>query len=174
MFRRIKQFILALDPKVTFSQTVYIQKILEKKHANLFFSMSQADQIHSLKVAETVERLLSKSRENMDKELLIRAALLHDIGKNKRYSDVWYKTACVLMDTFFKEYAQTVAIENTEKFFLSKALYYYYNHPKIGAEKLRDVNNEEKLALLVEWHHDKSKQHLLLELKILQQADDLN
>lgn len=174
MLNRVKQFFFALNPKITFAQTIYVQEVLDSKQARLFFQMSLEDQSHCLKVAQTAEKLADKYRQNIDKEILIKAALLHDIGKNKKYSNVWYKTICVVMDKLFHDYAVKVAVENTEKLFLSKTLYYYYNHPNIGADKLRDINNEEKLALLVEWHHDKSKQSLLPELKFLQQADDLN
>ena len=174
MFNRINQFFSALNPKITFAQTIYVQEVLDAEQARLFFNMSLADQSHCLKVAKTVEMLAAKYKQNIDKQLLIKAALLHDIGKNKKYSDVWYKTACVLMETLFPDYAAKIAAENTDKIFLSKALYYYYNHPQIGADKLRDLSNEEKLALLVAWHHDKSKQNILPELKLLQQADNLN
>ncbi len=174
MLSRLRQFLFALTDRVSFAETVQVRKLLDKDEAKLFFAMSVIDQKHCLRVCRTAVKILDASNICLDKPLLIKAALLHDIGKEPSGTVLWDKVICVLVAGFLPEYARARASEKADRGSLSRLLYVYFNHAAMGAQKLRALGADWRLALLVEQHHGLSDDPALPELAVLRQADELN
>ena len=181
MFNRVKQFFHAVTAKVSFADALYVREMLDISETVLFFAMSVEDQRHAIDVAHTVERLYDKMRaekkEKIDVELLVKAALLHDIGRVKGDMKIYQKALCVLLDKWDPKYARSLTKPKGEKGTLSHAVFVYYNHPGIGAEKLEAINEDPRMVYLVGRHHSNKKDkesELYKELVLLKKADGMN
>lgn len=141
--------------------------------------MDTAHQYHSLNVAYTSVDLLKKAaREDfgdfIDENLLIRAALLHDIAKKDGTVTTLDKIICVLLDKILPKLAKKIAAKGGgEKHSFKNAVYLYYNHAAIGAAELKKCGLEREAAI-VACHHQPYTDGEAAELTILRQADDLN
>ena len=142
MFYRVRQFISAVGAKLSKEDIYFIDKYLDEKEKELFYSIARYEQVHSVKVARQVmdESLQLKLYDIV----LIKAALLHDIGKKNGGLNLINKPIMVLMDRFMPKY-----LNRLKKI---KAVNTYYNHPQIAVEILADEN--EYLLFLVKNHHN--------------------
>lgn len=183
MIKRIRQFWRAIKAKLTVEDKVFIDKYLNDEEQKLFFAMRVYDQRHVLNVAYTAQKIIEqKQYENIDCNLLIRACLFHDIGRTAKDICLMDKVTSVLLGKFLPQKSKQWASEaeklklNKEKSFWQKrryALYIYYNHARLGAEKLSGLglNN---IAEIIRYHHDKVDCKACSELQILCLADSLN
>lgn len=175
MVKRVRQFYDALTTDFDFSDVIYVRSILDEQEALLFFQMGRIEQKHAVNVAKTAEQLILKAKRPIDKTLLTKAALLHDIGKANGSMLLWHKVACVLLDKFDPQKAKSMASFEQPKGSLAYALYVYYNHPRIGARKIENIYGDYRLAMLVRAHHDdKRPKEIAGELYFLQKADEMN
>ena len=72
------------------------------KNKNYFFAMRVYDQRHVLNVAYTAQKIIEQNQyENIDCNLLIRACLLHDIGRTAKDICLMDKVTSVLLGKFF-------------------------------------------------------------------------
>lgn len=97
--------------------------------------------------------------------LLLRAALLHDIGKIYRRLSLIDKSLIVLLNS--------ISRGKIKKFSKNKKINVYYNHGRIGRELLEIIKCDENLIYLVEHHHDFQINNNL-ELNILKFYDRKN
>ena len=148
---------------------------LEESEQMLFLNMSLPDQRHALNVAQTALQLAA-GREDIDKVLLLRCALLHDVGRQKGDVSTADKIFTVLLHKFAPRLAlnwgregRGGALQN-----LRHAVYIYFNHPARSAALLRAAAVEEKAALIVSRHHKAPTAGEPPELALLRQADGLN
>ena len=119
----------------------YALKNLSDKEYIIFKNMAEYDRVHCYKVAVEIEKKRYIFKEN----IWIRAALLHDCGKEKNIG------------------------------FIERVLYALFKfngrlkqHPELGYEKLKNIDIE--IAEIVNEHHNKNKTGLILEF---QKIDDL-
>lgn len=181
MFNRIKQFFHAITAKVSFADALYVREMLGMDETILFFAMSIEDQRHAIDVAHTVEHLYDKmseeKKEKIDGHILVKAALLHDVGRVKGDMKIHQKVLCVLLDKWDPQHARLLAKSNGDKGSLAHAFLAYYRHPKIGAEKLEEIGADSRIVYLVRHHHSKKKDkenELYKELTLLKKADGMN
>lgn len=183
MIKRIRQFWRAIKAKLTVEDKVFIDKYLNDEEQKLFFAMRVYDQRHVLNVAYTAQKIIEqKQYENVDYNLLIRACLLHDVGRTAKDICLMDKVISVLLGKFLPQKSKQWA-NRAEKLKLNKsksfwqkrkyALYIYYNHARLGAEKLNELglNN---IAEIIRYHHEKVDCKACSELQILCLADSLN
>ena len=174
MVKRFKQFYNALTAKFNFADVLYVRARLNDSEAQLFFQMGIAEQVHAVNTAKAVEKLLEKAVKSVDRKILLKAALLHDVGKIKGSMKLWHKSACVLFDEFCPCKAQRLASFEQPKGSLAYALYVYYHHPRIGARKLEKISGGYRLCALVRFHHEKkSPEEIATELYYLKTADGM-
>ena len=186
MLQRVRQFYRAVFASIDEKDRAFISRYLDEKGQKLFFSMQIYDQRHVLNVAYTAQALVQDLMKdcliiNIDKNLLIKSCLLHDIGRNAEDFCLLDKVINVLMAYFLPNLSRMLAqkaslYKNAKRNFFKRrqyALYIYYNHAQIGAEILMD-NNMKEIAELVRYHHDLPKENEREELKILRRADELN
>jgi putative nucleotidyltransferase with HDIG domain len=141
----------------------------------LFFQMNRVDQHHAIAVAQAV--LCGPWQyQQVDLEILIKAALLHDIGKVEGDLNFWSRMAAGaarrLKPGFREKYART-----TRDNFWSKFGYGFYvdlTHPRRGSYMARALGIEVEVVRLIRQHHDPPTKNQPLELTWLQAADDRN
>ena len=139
----------------------------------LFYAMHRADQRHALNVAQTAMQLADAfEREHegthVDRSLLERCALLHDVGRRKGDLNIFGKVFCVLLVHYFPARSQAWANDGT-----SKMLAVYYHHPQIGAEMLRSLGFMQEADIIAR-HHSSAAGGEPIELRLLREADEAN
>jgi len=164
---RIIQFVRALTARVTVDDGKYISAHLSADEQKIFFAMSVPDQVHSLRTAYTVERLIIEDKRGVDREFLIRCALLHDVGRRAGDLSIAGKVFAVLVTTFAPKFAERLEING------NRALYVYHHHAEIGARKLQQIGLF-KEAKIIARHHSPPKPDDQIELKLLRLADNAN
>ena len=140
---------------------------LNREEQKLFFAMSVADQYHCIRTAYTIERLIIQDKKNIDRELLIRCALLHDIGRRKGDMTTAKKIFAVLVTSFAPKFAKKLEREG------NYTLHIYYHHAEIGAKKLQNVGLYRESKIVAK-HHSKPSPDDSQELKLLRIADEEN
>lgn len=162
-FYRVKQFYWSINSKIEEKDKEFIIKHLNKDELKLFCRLSKSEQKHSIKVAYDVGNICRQ--QNIDSSLLIKAALLHDIGKTVKKLNVVDKSIMVMADNITRG-----SIKRLSKI---KKVNVYYNHGKLGRNILEKYNYDKELLYLIENHHNfKIKGNK--ELDILRECDDKN
>lgn len=172
MIERFRQFYRALFAQVSPEDMCYVDGILTAEEKILFLSMDIIDQAHAISVARTAERLSMNCTQPVDNRLLCRVSLLHDIGRQKGDLGLMGKVITVLLHTLFPVVSKKMATK-TRSSFIQNALFVYYNHPWIGAERLRSIGLEVE-AHIIENHHKENAEDDCIELILLRAADALN
>ena len=167
IIKRVKQFFQALNAKLTVDDNQYISAHLSPKEQKLFFAMDIVDQYHSIKVAYTIERFINEDSKGIDKEFLIRCALLHDIGRVKGDISILGKIFVVLISSIAPKFADKLELKG------NRMIYIYRHHAEIGAKKLQDIGLYRE-AKIISKHHSKPNEDDPRELKLLRIADDKN
>lgn len=160
---RVKQFYLAITSKVEEEDKKFINLYLDKNELDLFNKLPIHEQTHSLRTAKSVKEECLK--QNLDDKKLIKAALLHDIGKIQNNLNVIDKSIIVLLDKITKGKAKKLS--NIKK------IDTYYNHGEKGYNTLKKYISDKKILKLVKEHHNAS----IIddkELQILRECDGKN
>ena len=167
MFRRVKQFSRAMTAQVTPDDGKYIAAHLSPEEQELFFAMSTEDQCHSLNTAYTIERLVIEDKQGIDREFLIRCALLHDVGRVDGDLSTFGKVFTVLVSGIAPGVADNLELKG------NRQLYIYRHHAEIGARKLQQLGLYRE-AKIVAKHHSPPSPDDPYELKLLRLADSEN
>lgn len=158
---RVKQFIKGLTA-FSLKDSTLVDEYLSDQEKELFIKLPAHERRHAIDTAKTI--IGFDIREN--KDTLIKAALLHDIGKVGSRIGLIKKSILVLMDKFLPKVSHILSNK-------SKMFYVYYNHPEIGAECLLKINTEKGIILLVRYHHSQ-KNVDIYGIDMLRKADSLN
>ncbi|NMM64132.1 HDIG domain-containing protein [Clostridium sp. P21] len=162
-FYRIKQFYWAINSKLNNKDMEFLKKNLSTQELNLFLNLSVHEQKHCINVAYDVERVCKS--QNINSKALLKASLLHDIGKCVKKLTIIDKSIIVILDKLSKG-----RLKRLSKF---QKLYVYYNHSEISYEILKRYNCDYRILYLVKNHHnDEIKEDV--ELNILKMCDDRN
>ena len=178
MKQRIRQFVRALLGRMNEEGHTFVRSYLSRDEQELFYAMHEADQLHAFRVALTARAFYAKQRRSDSDEyiLLIRCALLHDIGRIKGDADIWGKVLAVLFYRFIPSLIPYF-IRKKDKHGafgrIGRALYVYVNHPLLGAEKLRTIGDFTE-ADIIQHHQKKSAPEDSLVLSLLKAADAQN
>lgn len=162
-FYRVKQFYWSISSKMGVEDEKFINQYLNNNELKLFYKLSKSEQKHSVKVAYDVKKTCE--RENINSQLLIKAALLHDIGKTFKKLNSIDKSILVMADNMTKG--------SVRKLSKIKKVNVYYNHGKIGSDILEKYGYDKELLYLIENHHNfEISGNRALE--ILRECDDRN
>ena len=167
VLKRVKQFYRAISAKLSADDNKYISTHLSPKEQKLFFAMDVVDQYHSIRVAYTLERFVIEDTQGVDREFLIRCALLHDVGRVKGDMSTLGKVFVVLLSALFPKIADDLEFKGNH------LIYVYRHHAEIGAKKLQDIGLY-KESKIVAKHHSPPADDDPRELKLLRIADDKN
>lgn len=167
-FYRIKQFFWSLSFKLNLNELKYITERLNIEEAKLFKKLAIGEQKHSIRVAITVENICSEhiktGNSSINKERLVKAALLHDIGKLYKHLNVIDKSVLVILNKITK--GKLREYDNFKKIDI------YYKHAEKGAQLLEELNYDEDIIFLVRNHHSMIDGNI--ELDILKHSDSIN
>ena len=119
-------------------------EILSSEELNLFRQLLAADQNHSLRVMRSL-----KSKGESDPDLL-KAALLHDLGKMKYPLRRWERVFAVLAMEFFPGKVQTWGKKNPTGIF--RPLVVLQQHPQWGAELAEAVDSSTRTIWFIHNH----------------------
>lgn len=161
MIYRIKQFYRAIFYKLTNDDRIFIESYLNDSELKLFYKLPRYCQVHSIRVAKDV------LDESLKKELydifLIKAALLHDIGKINSGFNMFTNAILVIIERFFP-----LILKRSKKIRIINS---YFNHPEIAISYIDYEDSYIKYLILN--HHNyfiKGDE----KLKILQRCDCKN
>ncbi len=176
MIYRIKQFYRGLFAKVTLEDQQFLKKHLSKQEICLFRRLRIGEQRHCLNIAYDCLAI------NEHNPTLIKAALLHDVGKVQSNLTLINKAFVVLV----------IKLNIPGKMlpqFIKEALYYKKHHPELGAKILEKIGTQSPVIFLTRYHHREalnnpfraeefpikdSQQDLVKNLAILQKIDEKN
>lgn len=153
---------------------MFVKKQLTSLEAVLFWRMNVPDQRHALNVAYTAGRLAEN--QPLDRCVLIKAALLHDVGKERGDVSTWDKIITVLADAALPAQARRWGrlgrggkLDN-----LRHAFYIYFHHAARSAALLEETGTDFAVIELVRRHHEAPLEHDPPELQLLRAADQRN
>lgn len=169
MFYRIKQFCLAWTAKITEADKSFLNQYLSTQEKELFNRLNKATQKHSILVAQAALKAFGAATETSHKKdelkILVKAALLHDIGKSMANLNVFHKTLYVLLKRFMPKLLQKLTSRENSPFCnscsgLAKAMYVAENHAAIGAAMADKWGLDKDLAQIIANHHTQSNSPL--------------
>lgn len=158
-FYRIKQFYWGITSKITLEDEKFIIKYLNRIELDLFNKLPIYDKVHCIKTAREVEQI------SMKNYTLIKAALLHDIGKTYTKFNLIDKSIMVLLDKITRS--------KIKRFSKIKKINVYYNHAEIGYNILKKYCYDERFLYFIKNHHN-SDIIEDVELNILKKCDSKN
>jgi len=169
---RIRQALSMLVATLSPDDSALADRWLSVQERSLFRRMEVADQRHSVRVARS---LLAAGVAD---SCLIKAALLHDVGKSRRPPGLAYRTAAVLMVRALGHLPSPLTRECASGWRLPFRV--IANHPDLGAEMLVGAGCEERVCRLVALHQTDPQQvgdisdrdWVLKALRLLQEADN--
>ena len=175
MMNRVKQVIAAVTAKITFDDQLFINRYLTTTEQILFWGMNPPDQRHVLNVAYTALKL-AKEHSTIDSNLLVKCALLHDIGRIKGDMSTMDKIMTVIGYRFAPRWAQRWGrpgrgnrVRN-----IRHAFYIYFHHAQRSGALLKKIGACPRLIEIVTKHHETPGEDDPLELILLRKADDLH
>jgi putative nucleotidyltransferase with HDIG domain len=162
MLYRVRQFLKGITPHTPIEREQFLKMYLTPQESILFYRLPRHERSHAMDTAWTINNIGGY----IDKEVLIKAAMLHDIGKIQGKSGIIKKSILVLMNKFLPSLSYNLSGR-------LKMFYIYYNHPEIGAKMLERVNTDKHTVELVRYHHSDGHNEIV-GMEILKDADCLN
>lgn len=162
-FYRLKQFYWNLHSRLDEYDLKFINNILSEDELELFKKLSMSEQKHCVKVAYDVEKICYKKDINLN--IILKAALLHDIGKIYRRLTIIDKSIMVLLNS--------ITLGKMKYMCKFNKINVYYNHAKIGAKLLEKISCNKYVIFLVK-NHDNNDINDNKYLNIIKYCDNNN
>ncbi len=175
MLNRIKQVFAALTASITQQDREFVDLYLDSDAQKLFWAMNVPDQRHVLNVAYTALHL-AQDIKNINSRLLVKCALLHDVGKVKGDVSTLDKMITVMGEYLFPNWVKKWGRQGRggKVSNLRHAFYIYFNHAEISAAMLREIGESHEVAEIVAKHHKTPAENDPLELILLRRSDSLH
>lgn len=166
--KRVKQFYTNVTDFMSVEDYEYVKSILNNVEFDLFNRLLKSEQKHSVRIAREIEYIINyRLTDNKDiilnKNILVKAALLHDIGKIRKKLNVIDKSIIVILNKLTKG--------NLKKFKKSEKIQCYYNHSEYSYDILKELIKDELLLDIVKNHHSNTESEII---KFYQEIDDRN
>jgi len=170
MSYRAGQFLHLLTAKRKREHRRFVYEILDPSMAVRFFGMSDPDQSHSVRVFQT---LVDQGEDNED---LLRAALLHDVGKSLKPLRAWERSLVVIANLILPN--QVLKWGQGEPHGWRKPFVVALQHPEWGAALVQQEGGSETLVTLIRYHQEPAPPNIGKDvqelLERLQTADGMN
>ncbi|AQS59290.1 HDIG domain-containing metalloprotein [Desulforamulus ferrireducens] len=170
--QRVKQFWYAIMSQLGPAEIEFVQKILSPQEQTLFFAMDRPTQTHCYRVAQTCLELIA-NQKNINQELLIKSALLHDIGKPANCITTLDKVFIVLLNALAPWIFKKILRSSRRGHFI-QACKHHVNHAAQGAALAEKAHLPGPMVALIKNHHHPPRPEDPPELVLLRQADELN
>ena len=166
--KRVKQFYINVTDKMTDKDYYYVKKILTSKELELFMKLSKSEQKHCVRIAKDIEFTIDNKKTDdefiiTNKNLLVKSALLHDIGKSTKRLNVIDKSIIVILNKLTNG-----RLKNIKK---SKKIQCYYNHSIYGYDILKNIIDNEIILDIVNNHHGNNISNVV---RFFKEIDDKN
>lgn len=136
---RGRQFLGSLRARVSAEERAAVAGVLTPSEQRLFESMTVRDQRHGLDV---YDRLRCQGE---DDPFLLRAALLHDVGKGRL--SVWHRAVYVVLSAGAPSLLRRLAAEEVVGW--RRALWRCLHHPEIGAALAAEAGSVPEVVRLI-------------------------
>lgn len=143
---RLNQFRNALGGRLSEDEYAQVSDILGPDLMALFDEMHPSEQAHSLRVTR---QLVSDQETDPD---LLKAALLHDVGKNKHPLRLWERVIIVLGRALFPQKADIWGIGNPTGW--QRPFVIARQHPGWGAEMVSTAGGSRLCVDLIRYHQE--------------------
>lgn len=181
LIKRTSQFLRAISTKIAPPDLVIIQQYLNPSEQALFFNMDPAIQKHCVNTALTILNM-PVERTGTNRSLLMKAALLHDIGKTRGSINLWDRVCYVLAKKVSGKLVSKLASpghihghrSSSPLARFRNAFYVHLHHPELGAKLAAKARLDETIIYLLRHHHNIAKAASSKELAALMKADELN
>jgi hypothetical protein len=174
MIHEIKQFCAALSAKIYAQDEELLCKYLNHNEKQLFLRQRIFIQRHAF---DTAHRILGyiEGTESINNNLIMKAALLHDVGKSYVFLPFWVAPVSVLIKKFFHRLLPLLTNKGSHHNspLLWKYFYTYEFHPEIGEKMLSELAVEKEVLMLVRQHHKPPGPNEPIELSLLRRADEV-
>jgi hypothetical protein len=168
---RVGQFLRSVFPHISSDERQLVTRFLPPALTDLFFNMSRADQVHSLRV---LQDLMQDGHDDPD---LLAAALLHDVGKSLLPLNPLQRAFVVLANRLAPGWVIRMGQAKGVRG-LRNSLSTAVHHPRWGAELVSQHGGSARLIRLIRCHQDPADTSSLADLKpyiaLLQRADNRN
>jgi putative nucleotidyltransferase with HDIG domain len=166
---RMKQFFKAISAKLTEEDFKIVNNYLSHSEKELFNKLPVYDRKHCINVARDImeevdEKQFNKNNREINYSTLVKAALLHDIGKLYKTLNPIDKSILVLLNKATKG-----KLRNYNGL---KKVHVYYNHGEEGYKILKDKDYDNKFLDIIKNHHNKDTECPYTE--IIKKYDDKN
>ncbi len=152
LFYRFNQFVFALWEKPKLQDLEQVKEILDPKLYILFLRLQTSEQAHSIRVMHRLMNEMPLSTE------LLKAGLMHDIGKVHYPLKLWERVWIVLGKPYFQKQISRLHHVLPQDLagisFLMRPFQVAFNHPFWGAKILEERGCDPLTIWLVEHHHD--------------------
>lgn len=164
------------NAKLSWQDIKIIDTYLDESGKFLFYQMSRFDQHHALAVTRAILDELKDSPPSEDYDMLIKAALLHDVGKVQGDFNFFSRILVALVKRISPTMRGKLAFTNPNTYW-EKVRYGFYVdlvHPLRGAHMAKIFGIEPAIVEMIRRHHDPPQQEHSSELALLQKADSKN
>ena len=166
--KRVKQFYINATDLMTNKDYEYVKIHLNNEEYDLFKKILKSEQKHSVRIAKEIEYTIENNLvDDVDiiqsKNLLIKAALLHDVGKSRQKVNIIEKSIIVILNKLTKG--------NLKNFKKSKKVQCYYNHSEYSYVLLKDIIKDDLILSIIRNHHKNTDNKLT---NFFKQIDDNN
>jgi len=175
LLTRVRQVISAITARITNEDKIFITRNLTDAEQGLFWGMNLPDQRHALNVAYTALQLAA-DRRDINITILIKSALLHDVGKVRGDVSTLDKILTVAAHKIAPAWAEKWGKpgRGSKLANLRHAFYIYFNHPARSGVMLRDIGTSPAIIAIVARHHKAPADSDPPELTILRLADNMH
>lgn len=148
--KRVKQFYINATDSMISKDYEYVKIHLNNEEYDLFKKILKSEQKHSVRIAKEIEYTIENNLvDDIDiiqsKNLLIKTALLHDVGKSRQKVNIIEKSIIVILNKLTKG--------NLKNFKKSKKVQCYYNHSEYSYVLLKDIIKDDLILNIIRNHH---------------------
>ncbi len=142
---RVRQGLSNLSAGIRPEDEELVARYLSPTELKLFYRMEPPDSLHSTGV------LRSLLKRGVHDRAILKAALLHDVGKSRCRISMFHRTMVVILRAFFGTLPEFFTWMGKEAFW--RPFYVLENHPRLSAAMLARAGCEERVWRLAELHH---------------------
>ena len=167
---RVRQFTLALGAQANRERAEDLTQHLDPRQLDLFQQMSSVDQHHCLAVADSLREA------GYTDASVLRAGLLHDVGKTLGPVRIWHRVLAVLVKALLPSMWEKVDGEPGTWLY---PLHVHRHHATLGAELAAQAGCSPEVVWLVAHHEDQQGEGRAADrmdslLAALQDVDRIN